>query len=115
MDRTGSIFRWPQRRKPHARGDGPIVSDTDGAELSVNPTHVGMDRSAAACRMVSSAVNPTHVGMDRLALASCALASGKPHARGDGPIIRERWDIEVEVNPTHVGMDRRTFHNGRPR
>ena len=34
---------------------------------------------------VHAFVSPTHVGMDRAAAALSPAAAGEPHARGDGP------------------------------
>ena len=46
MDRPLANGRKRKKRKPHARGDGPVCIEHLTTSQGVNPTHVGMDRTA---------------------------------------------------------------------
>ena len=65
MDRNLPFLPSSGARKPHARGDGPNGKRYAVGYVTVNPTHVGMDRKTRQRR---------------------ASKLGKPHARGDGPL-----------------------------
>ena len=44
--------------------------------------------------------------MDRKTEEDDDMSYGKPHARGDGPVVMPAIPSAQSVNPTHVGMDR---------
>lgn len=99
-----------------------------GLRECVFPTHVGMDQARPGSGLYRSWVFPTQVGMDRsmeLTGPTSPLYSRRmwgwtdfrqmgaerfsniPHARGDGPDVKETTSYCMKVFPTHVGMDRR--------
>ena len=72
---------------------------------TVLPTHVGMVRGGQTPRLPRP-VLPTHVGMVLCEERLLLYAQRAPHARGDGPQVRQQPGYEHNVLPTHVGMVR---------
>ena len=84
MDRADLGSDAHVRRRPHARGDGPLTSIQAPQLLMQAPRTWGwtahLDPGAAA-----TDAGPTHVGMGRGSDCHRVGAGGRPHARGDGP------------------------------
>jgi len=132
MDRAPALMRRRSSRIPHARGDGPKRRWVLRGLCGYSPRTWGWT-AAGRAGPAGADVFPTHVGMDRRRRRIFPLATGIPHARGDGPdarvVVRKRlwysprtwgWTEKraleaacVEVFPTHVGMDphRRPAYN----
>ena len=60
-----------RRCKPHARGDGPK----------------GMDEA-----QITGTVNPTHVGMDRSSAPALLPGTSKPHMRGEWVFLQASFE-----------------------
>ena len=72
-------------RKPHVRGDEPLIRGHVPLGCKVSPTCVGMNRSLPPPARGVDAVSPTCVGMNRACRAYQARLGRKPHVRGDEP------------------------------
>ena len=114
-----------QYSSPHARGDGPYLNCMGIEPTEFSPRAWGWS-GQFACRVSRQAVLPTRVGMVRQAAVVSAVGSSSPHARGDGPSIRDidgildgfsprawGWSAKrkresglIAVLPTRVGMVR---------
>ena len=125
MDRGLRPADTDERRRPHARGDGPRSLAAEVGPRGQAPRTWGWTAEALGIE-VGSAAGPTHVGMDRRCRTRGCRCTGRPHARGDGPgRVRSRrnparqaprtWGWTTNrpalntmplAGPTHVGMDR---------
>ena len=84
MVRSSAAIDAAHTRAPHARGDGPGGLSKTKAALRCSPRTWGWS-SPSGSRARPGSVLPTHVGMVRPHSALVDVASGAPHARGDGP------------------------------
>src|SRR5699024_10037240 len=125
MDRPGCYPGLVQKRRPHARGDGPSTTAPSPGTGSQAPRTWGWTVNEAP-ELNHMYAGPTHVGMDRQRGPRVEPHVRRPHARGDGPSAPGTrsgtcaqaprtwgWTVneDPELNhmyagPTHVGMDR---------
>ena len=126
MDRSHVCPHRRGRCIPHARGDGPVTFTAVDVKGRYSPRPWGWTERHDQ-RRVWDPVFPTPVGMDRGGASARLRSCRIPHARADGPDIRdELGDLKqysprpwgwtgrtqgrgrgCEVFPTPVGMDRR--------
>src|SRR5699024_10657977 len=126
MDRFIGAHVMRITRRPHARGDGPVRIRSQSRDEVQAPRTWGWTGQSALLPS-GGAAGPTHVGMDRRSSSANKEDTGRPHARGDGPVGRRRarrrtpqaprtwgwtgWQRGLFwlmiAGPTHVGMDRR--------
>ncbi len=125
MDRLCQCLNLRDRCFSHPRGDGPSRHFWNKSMKPFSPPAWGW--TAVEFQEIDFArVFPTRVGMDRLPGRRRPLAGGFPHPRGDGPLARIDWLLDLEfsppawgwtvwdeyyegsgvVFPTRVGMDR---------
>src|SRR5699024_9187438 len=105
MDRAPTTSKNASTRRPHARGDGPTVTYSEGGKPTQAPRTWGWTVGTVEERAVVEA-GPTHVGMDRGLRPADTDEGRRPHARGDGPSASCCRTEDVRAGPTHVGMDR---------
>src|SRR5699024_6032635 len=125
MDRVVGRSGPPRPRRPHARGDGPVELQIQAVLGEQAPRTWGWTGQSALLPS-GGAAGPTHVGMDRRSSSANKEDTGRPHARGDGPVLwadaesrsqqaPRTWGWTVSepgknfphaAGPTHVGMDR---------
>ena len=125
MDRPCGPCLWRGMGIPHARGDGPSITDVDGLYTMYSPRPWGWTGWRRE-KVEGCLVFPTPVGMDRSSRWWRRRPRSIPHARGDGPLRAPLQDRKVvysprpwgwtatsrpsarrgSVFPTPVGMDR---------
>ncbi len=87
---------------PHARGDGPAVSNTKLAVALFSPRAWGWsDSRSQHCH--PPLVLPTRVGMVRIISTANRARSSSPHARGDGPFELDLFPSILEFSPRAWG------------
>ncbi len=127
MVRPDTTTVTEQNSFPHARGDGPLAGYLVASSGGFSPRPWGWS-SHGAKGGHGGLVFPTPVGMVRIAPSQIPAAPSFPHARGDGPHLRERcwlialfsprpwgWSVIAQghsvlspVFPTPVGMVRQS-------
>ena len=134
MDPRQDVHRYPARRLPRTRGDGPEGEHAVIHTVRAPPHTRGWTRHRAPAR-VSGQGSPAHAGMDLVNLEPFLALARLPRTRGDGPF----WDLEDATrreapphtrgwtpqapsaaaaapgSPAHAGMDPRRSRSRAPR
>ena len=88
VNRRHSLVSLKCLRRPHARGGEPHDYLIDTNDLTVVPTHVGVNRHLPGVRNVYRR---------------------RPHARGGEPLTARAAASSASVVPTHVGVNRGVY------
>src|SRR6266576_727631 len=95
---------WPLscRRSPHARGDGPQLTDLAHSFGEFSPRAWGWS-AWNTWPIYGVSVLPTRVGMVRFWRYCGSKPCGSPHARGDGPVPHKSLTLTEMFSPRAWG------------
>ena len=105
VDRSGSVGRPSDARRPHARGGGPWTGLMRLNDNESSPRTWGWTGGRGR-RRVPARVVPTHVGVDRPSgTSACTTLASSPRTWG-WTVAAPSSATRPRVVPTHVGVDR---------
>ena len=102
VDRSEPGFPDVAAALPHARGGGPLCPASLPALHASSPRTWGWTSTCGRERTVD-ALFPTHVGVDLHRSLSSRCPTTLPHARGGGPVERDRRALAVASSPRTWG------------